>query len=159
MFPIRTPTRWFKSAISALWITNSGGTDTAPTGSGVHLGLAIGHKDEVYVCDSENDRVAVFDRYGSFEKSLAEGSLSEPAGVCTGPEDVLFVADTGHNRVVVLDLRTGDVAALIGGPDAGQRPGAFKAPKDVVFGPGNILYVLDGGNHRIQKFDMMISRR
>jgi tripartite motif-containing protein 71 len=123
------------------------------------LGLAIGHKDRVYVCDSENDRVAVFDRYGNFKKSLAEGSLSEPAGVCTGPEDLLFVADTGHNRVVVLDLLTGDVAALIGGPDAGQRPGAFKAPKDVAFGPGKVLYVLDGGNHRIQKFEMMISRR
>lgn len=123
------------------------------------LGLAVGQKNQVYVCDSENDRIAVFDRYGNFSRSLAEGSLSEPAGVCVGPEDVLFVADKGHNRVVALDLRTGDVAALIGGPDAGQGPGAFKAPKDVAFGPGRVLFVLDGGNNRIQKFEMLISRR
>ncbi len=123
------------------------------------LGLAVGQKDQVFVCDSENDRVAVFDRYGNFKNGLAEGSLSEPSGVCTGPNDVLFVADAGHHRVVALDLRTGDVAALIGGPDAGQRPGVFKRPKDVAFGPGRILYVLDGGNNRIQKFEMLISRR
>ncbi|MDE3001048.1 MAG: NHL repeat-containing protein [Gemmatimonadota bacterium] len=123
------------------------------------LGLAVGQKNEVYVCDSENDRVAVFDRYGEFRKSLVEGSLSEPAGVCTGPEDVLFVADSGHHRIVVLDLRTGEAASLIGGPDAGQRPGAFRAPRDVAFSAGKFLFVLDAGNHRVQKFEMLITRR
>ena len=58
------------------------------------LGLAIGRKDEVYVCDSENDRVAVFDRYGNFKKSLAEGSLSEPAGGAAGADSASRAGDS-----------------------------------------------------------------
>lgn len=119
-------------------------------------GVAAGER--VYVCDARNDRVAVFDRFGGFKQSLGEGSLSEPSGICLGPERSLFVADTGHNRVLVFDLDTGEVVHGIGGPEPGSGPGAFRGPRGIGV-RGDLLYVVDTGNHRIQRFRLLVLRK
>ena len=119
-------------------------------------GLAAGKR--VYVCDTENDRIAVFDRFGGFEGRLGEGSLSGPRGVCLGPSRSLFVADTGHNRVLVFDLDTGEVVQKIGGPAPGSLGGSFREPHGVGV-HGDLLYVTDTGNHRIQRFRMLVLRK
>ena len=124
----------------------------------VRLPAGIAAGKMVYVCDTENDRIAVFDRFGGFERSLGEGSLSGPHGVCLGPSRSLFVADTGHNRVLVFDLDTGEVVQKIGGPDPGALGGSFREPQAVGV-HGDLLYVTDTGNHRIQRFRMLVLRK
>jgi len=123
------------------------------------MGLAVGERGAVYVCDSENDRVCVFDAFGNYEGALGEEVLLTPAGVCAGPEGTLFVADTGHHRVVVFDPVDGEVVAHVGGPEAGQGPGAFDSPRDVAVDEGRTLYVADTGNGRIQRFFLRALRR
>ena len=123
------------------------------------LGIGVGDKGRVYVCDSENDRIAVFDRFGGNKTPLGEGSLAGPAGVCLGPRNTLVVADTGHHRVLLFDLGSGDVIGFVGGPDPGGDPGEFNQPRDVCMGPKDVLFVLDSGNHRVQKFRISVGRR
>lgn len=124
----------------------------------VRLPSGVAAGDRVYVCDTENDRIVVFDRFGGFEGSLGEGSLSGPRGVCLGVSRSLFVADTGHNRVLVFDLETEEVVQNIGGPDPGDGQGSFRDPSAVGV-QGDLLYVADTGNHRIQKFRMLVLRK
>jgi DNA-binding beta-propeller fold protein YncE len=124
----------------------------------VRLPAGVAAGERVYVCDTKNDRIAVFDRFGGFKQSLGEGSLSEPAGVCLGPSRSLFVADTGHHRVLVFDLDSGEVVQGIGGPDPGADAGSFREPRDVAVRK-DVLYVADTGNHRIQRLRMLVLRK
>ena len=119
------------------------------------LGIAIEGREKVYVCDSENDRIAVFDRFGNFQKGM--GNL-QPSALCVGPERTLIVADTGHHRIVVFDLDSGGVAGSLGGPDPGKGAMAFQFPRGVALGRAGRLFVLDSGNGRIQKLQLQVSR-
>ena len=123
------------------------------------LGVAIEGRKAVYVCDSENDRIAVFDRFGNFQKAIGEDVLMQPSAACLGPERTLIVADTGHHRIVVFDLNADEVVSHLGGPDPGKGPMAFQWPRGVALGRAGALFVLDSGNGRIQKLQLRVSRR
>ncbi|MCZ6633482.1 MAG: NHL repeat-containing protein [bacterium] len=123
------------------------------------LGLAVDTDGATYVCDSENGRVVKFDRFGNFQRELGKEVLSEPAGVCLGPRGTLVVADLGYHRVVVFDLKSGEVAGHIGGPEAGKGPMTFHKPRDVVMGKQGTLYILDSGNSRVQRIQVLVSRK
>ena len=122
------------------------------------LGIAIEGREVVYVCDSENDRIAVFDRFGNFKKTMGKDILLQPSALCVGPERTLIVADTGHHRIVVFDLDSGGVAGSLGGPDPGKGAMAFQFPRGVALGRAGRLFVLDSGNGRIQKLQLQVSR-
>lgn len=73
----------------------------------------------------------------------------------------LFVADSGHHRVVVATLG-GEVLDVAGAGTAGQADGAFKeatfdTPQGLAL-DGETLYVADTGNHLIRTLDLA-SRR
>ncbi|MFT5365261.1 MAG: tripartite motif-containing protein 71 [Candidatus Latescibacterota bacterium] len=122
------------------------------------MGIAVDGRDAVYVCDRENDRVVVFNRSGGLKRTLGDDVLVAPRGLCLTPDRLLVVADTGHHRIVVFDMKTGDVVGHIGGPDPGKGPLSFHNPNDVVFGKAGALFVLDSGNHRIVHLKMQVSR-
>ena len=122
------------------------------------LGIAIEGREVVYVCDSENDRIAVFDRFGNFQKTMGEDILLQPSALCVGPERTLIVADTGHHRIVVFDLDSGGVVGSLGGPNPGRGAMAFQFPRGVALGRAGRLFVLDSGNGRIQKLQIQVSR-
>jgi hypothetical protein len=69
------------------------------------------------------------------------------------------VADVEYHRVVVFDLKSGEVAGHIGGPDAGKGPMAFRKPRDVAMGKRDMLYILDSGNSRVQLIQVLVSRK
>lgn len=70
----------------------------------------------------------------------------------------LFVADSGHHRLIVADL-DGDAPRVIGTGTPGFRDGSFAdaqffAPQGMAMSPdGNFLYVADTENHAIRKID------
>ncbi|MBZ0307530.1 MAG: redoxin domain-containing protein, partial [Anaerolineae bacterium] len=66
----------------------------------------------------------------------------------------LFIADTGHHRVVVADLNNYDVLQAIGTGEAGFAEGTFaeaqfNSPQGMAL-VGNILYVADTNNHAVR---------
>jgi len=70
---------------------------------------------------------------------------------------VIFVADTGHNRILAIDPQ-GTVKATIGGGERGAQDGdftsaQFNAPRGVAVHNG-MLYIADTGNHMLRRADL-----
>jgi thiol-disulfide isomerase/thioredoxin len=84
------------------------------------------------------------------------GPLRYPGKVLALKDGGLAIADTGHDRVVVVD-KGGKVEATIGSGLAGKADGSFKEasfsrPEGLVE-VGADLFVADTGNHAIRKID------
>ncbi|MCC6672753.1 MAG: redoxin family protein [Planctomycetes bacterium] len=88
----------------------------------------------------------------------AGGRLAFPAKVAVdAPRGLLWIADTGHHRVVAADLATGAVRHVAGCGAAGAAEGpfaaaAFRSPRGITV-HGVDVYVADSGNHRICALD------
>jgi len=123
--------------------------------------LAIGPDGNLYVLDSGNHRIAVFDQEGAFLRAWGEagtepGQFNEPWGVAVD-EEYVYVADTWNHRVQKFTLE-GELVTTFGqsgtvtelGQDSG---GFFFGPRSLTLLPENRLLVTDTGNHRLQLFD------
>jgi sugar lactone lactonase YvrE len=74
-------------------------------------GIAVATDGRVWVTDTGNKRVIVYD--GSLKEvqrigKLGSGPLefSDPAGIAVGPSDLVYVADTGNSRIQILNDKT-----------------------------------------------------
>ncbi len=114
-------------------------------------GVASDPRGNLYVADTKNSRIAVFDGSGGFLRTIGvrgqgDGQLNEPCGVAVAPDGEIFVADTWNHRVA----RFGPNGEWRGPwRDAGR---GFFGPRSVVLAQGS-LYVADTGNKRIVRFD------
>jgi DNA-binding beta-propeller fold protein YncE len=85
----------------------------------------------------------------------ASGLLSFPGRVVVSG-DRLFIADSGHNRILVVS-RSGVVLRQYGSEDKGFIDGqgeaaAFNHPQGMVF-DDDFLYVADAGNHAVRRIN------
>ena len=64
------------------------------------LSLAINGTAPLYVADTGNNRVQVFNSDGSFRAKFGEGTLSQPKGIDIDGLGNVFVADAGNHRIV-----------------------------------------------------------
>jgi DNA-binding beta-propeller fold protein YncE len=123
--------------------------------------LALGPGGDLYVLDSGNNRVAVFDNQGQLlrqwgSQGTAEGQFNEPWGIAVD-DTYVYVADTWNHRVQKFTL-DGDFVLAFGesgsvndlGADSG---GFFFGPRSIIMMPEGQLLVTDTGNHRLQLFD------
>lgn len=87
--------------------------------------------------------------------------LNLPHEIRFGPDGHLYVADTGNNAIRRIDLGTGVITTIAGGPtrrgftgDGGPAAAAtFKGPHSIQFDPAGNLYICDVGNHAIRRID------
>lgn len=135
--------------------TRFGGFSHGPGRLRTPAGLTISRSGEVYVADTGNNRIAVFDTFGGFLRELGAKDLAAPEGVDVDHEGRVYVADTGHDRVVIFSTR-GERLLVFG--TRGTGLGSFRAPRDVAFSRPGTLYVVDTGNHRVQKFEVKVSQ-
>jgi len=75
--------------------------------------------------------------------------LRDARSISVSAEGLLYVADTGHHRVLAVDT-SGTLVAETGG--FGNAHGQFQWPRIVVASRGNAVWVMDYGNRRIEKF-------
>lgn len=141
------------------------GTTTGPLAA--PRGLAVDDQDRVYVADADHGRVLVLQANSEFgDLSLtplyAIDGLSDPHGVAWSDagtpfqpdDDVLFVTDTGRNRVAAYAL-AGHSARLMGTlGELGSGDGHFAGPMAIVAGREggantNVVYVADSHTRRI----------
>lgn len=94
------------------------------------------------------------------QQNASETPLAFPGKVLADEAtDSLFIADTGHHRIVVTTL-TGSIKQIIGNGEAGLWDGAFHeaqfaAPQGMAFDRTHqVLYVADTENHAIRKIDL-----
>lgn len=116
------------------------------------LGVFISQRGDVYVADSQNDRVAVLDAFGNFQKSFGEKTLKDPAGVTVGSDQFIYVANYGKNSLAIFDP-DGNLILEYGNEGMGMMK--FSRPTDLKFGRDGKLYVVDSGNNRIQIFEVL----
>lgn len=117
-------------------------------------GVSVG-ADEVWVSDSNNQRVVVFGRDGAFRRVLNTDGLARGVDFVPVPGDsgdqsatLVAVADALAQDIAVWDA-SGEVLGRFGGP--GGAAGQLAFPNDVDSDPaGERLYVADTGNRRIQ---------
>jgi DNA-binding beta-propeller fold protein YncE len=115
--------------------------------------------------------VAEFDELGLIDRSpvdLTPEAVGTPDRVLSFPGKVvpddtgtrIFIADTGHHRVVVADAATGTVLDVYGGPEPGFTDGvdlnaSFDSPQGLAYAPADdLLYVADTNNHAIRVVDL-----
>ncbi len=89
--------------------------------------------------------------------SLGVGALSSPSDLFLDEaEDLLAIADTGNNRVVLAWLSTGETEVLSTFDNDGLED-TLSAPSGVCIAEDGTLYVADTGNGRILSFDRSLA--
>ena len=106
------------------------------------------HGEDVYVADTWNGRVQHFTTSGQFRQTAA-AELYGPRGVTVASDGVVWVADSGNNRLAL--LLAGQPVRFVG--KAGAGADGLLSPVGIAAGPSHV-YVADVGNHRIQELGL-----
>ena len=81
--------------------------------------------------------------------SLDIGSFSKPQDICVAPDGNLYIADTGNNRIIVVEEKTRTVVSVIDSFDNAGVADTFNAPTGVCVSENKQLYIADRENKRI----------
>lgn len=114
-------------------------------------GIAADASGNLYVADTKNHRIQVFDAAGKPLRAFGtmgkgDGQLNEPCGIALDARGDVWVADTWNGRIAHFSPDGAWRGALIDP----QKP--FFGPRAVVVSQGQI-FVADTGNKRIARFD------
>jgi uncharacterized protein (TIGR03663 family) len=134
------------------------------------VGLATDRRGNVYVADTLNHRIQVFDVDGELIRSIGsqgsgEDQFYEPRGVTVDSAGNIYVADTWNARIVKLSS-TGEWLATWGSGDEtldgrrftdtggtaegnAENPLSFYGPRGVAVDAQGNVYIADTGNKRV----------
>jgi tripartite motif-containing protein 71 len=116
------------------------------------LGVFIDREGDIFVADSHNNRIAVFDQFGNYLKGFGDKTLNIPSGVTVDQNQLTYVANTGNNSISVFD-RQGNL--ILDYKELGVGFSNLSRPTDLKFGPNGKLYVVDSGNNRVVVFKVI----
>ncbi len=85
-------------------------------------------------------------------ETLGCGAFRDLSDLCFGPENRLYLADSGNNRIVVLD-GSFSLAEVIGGVLINGALSPFRQPSGVFAAADGTLYVADTMNARVVQMD------
>lgn len=122
--------------------------------------LAVDGAGHLYVTDTLNSRVQVFDADGKYVKALGQrgsawGMFDKPKGVALDSFGNVYVADSGWSNVQIFNPK-GQVLLFFGG--RGPIPGMLKNPTAIAIDRGNRIYVGDYLNHRVEVYQLVNTR-
>jgi DNA-binding beta-propeller fold protein YncE len=116
--------------------------------------LYITADDLVYVADTGNNRIVVFDQQGRYLRSIgeegseSEGSLNAPEGVFVTGDGMIYVADTGNKRVVVYEAE-GQFVRAFNKPQSSLLPeGYFYVPTKLVVDHRGVMYIVNKDSYQ-----------
>lgn len=130
----------------------------APSGHVIAVIVGEGHYEEV--------RVLVATALQHYEHQLSKDDilyhqqsvrvsrmLSFPGKLCCENE-MLYISDSGHHRLLVVESSTGAILSVVGCGEAGLKDGnfneaCFSSPQGIIY-HNNHLYIADTGNHAIR---------
>jgi DNA-binding beta-propeller fold protein YncE len=119
--------------------------------------LAVDREGRLYVADTLNFRVQVFDASGAVVKTIGRhgdgpGDLNRAKGVGVDSEGHIYIADTSFNNFQIFN---GDGAILLFVGATGVGPGEFLLPAGLFVDDEDRIYVADQGNARVQVFERL----
>jgi DNA-binding beta-propeller fold protein YncE len=112
---------------------------------------------KVYVMDSFNFRVQIFDADGKFLSKFGGigtgfGQFSKPKGIGVDSEGHIYVSDAAFNNVQIFD-QEGRLLLFFG--EMGSRRGQFWLPAGLAVDAHNRIYVADQYNKRINIYQYL----
>jgi DNA-binding beta-propeller fold protein YncE len=116
--------------------------------------VAVGAEGRVFVTDTWNQRIQVFDSGGKFERTFGRhgvfpGDFVRPKGIALDREGHIYVADAEFNNFQVL---ASDGRPLLAVGDYGTNPGQFALIAGMAIDKFNRIYVTDQWHGRLQVF-------
>ncbi len=140
------------------------------------VGLAVDAADNLYICESNSNRVRRVDALtGNISTIAGNGDagsagdggqataaeLNNPAGIAIDGAGNLYIADTGNNAIRRVDV-SGTITTVVGtlgnsgyAGDGGPATSArLSSPRGLALTPGGDLIIADTGNNRVRQFSV-----
>lgn len=119
--------------------------------------LAIDSKGKLYVSDTQNGRVQVFDSDGKFlfkfgEFGDAPGMFARPKGIAVDSEGHIYVVDSAFNNVQIFDEEGHILMAFSG---YGTNRGEMILPAGAAVDKDDFIYVVDSWGRRVEVFEFL----
>jgi DNA-binding beta-propeller fold protein YncE len=119
--------------------------------------VTVDKAGNVYVADTLNCRVQMFDPDGKYVKKFGEmgdsvGMFTRPKGVALDTLGNLYVVDAGWSNVQIFNQKAQPLL-FFGG--RGPIPGMLKNPTAIVIDKSNNIYVADYLNHRVEQYQLV----
>jgi len=117
-------------------------------------GVAVDKEGNVYVSDTFNNRIEIFDADGGLISAFGKNGdsprdLERPKGIAVDCDGHIWVVDAAQNRVKVFD-REGRLLIYFGGQ--GSFPGQFMGPWGITIDQSNRVVVSETFPGRVQIF-------
>ena len=122
-------------------------------------GIALDKEGNVWVSDTENNRVEEFSSGGTFLQKFGtlgtgNGQFNQPAGITIDSEGNIWVVDSGNDRIEKFS-KTGAYLSQFGSKGTLSLGAYFTSPMGIAYSPTRSrLYVADTGNNMIRVFNM-----
>jgi hypothetical protein len=118
------------------------------------LGVVTDSAGNVFVADTDNDRIQKFSSSGAFitkwgSVGIGNGQFQQPEGIATDSARNVYIAETGNDRVQKF---TSSGAFITKWGRSGSGEGEFLNPNAADTDSAGDVYVVDNLNSRIQKF-------
>jgi sugar lactone lactonase YvrE len=129
-------------------------TSTAPGEFAKPIGVAVDQDSNLYVTDTWNNRVQVFDADGTFIRTFGKsgdgpGYFARPKGIAIDGDGHLWIADTMQDRVQVYTPE-GKLLIWMGGH--GMLPGMFQGLANIAIDKNNRVVTSEQFPGRVQFF-------
>jgi len=129
-------------------------------------GLAIGSDGSIYLCDRDNHKIRAVSSEGDVTTLAGTGapgaindvgiaaSFNAPEGIAVTTSGILYIADTGNNKIRRISIMGGVLtlagSGTIGDDDGLKEIASFSTPRGIALdGDGNLV-VADAGNNRLR---------
>jgi len=118
-------------------------------------GITTDSKDNVYVSDSHNHRIQIFNQQGNFISTFGSegnrnGQFDHPFEIAINSKGNIIVSDQFHHRIQIFDCG-GKFISKFG--TKGNENGQFIDPVGLAIDLNDNIHVCDLDNNRIQIFD------
>jgi DNA-binding beta-propeller fold protein YncE len=129
-------------------------TLTTPGDFSKPTGVAVDQEGNLYVCDTLNDRLEIFDGDGKFIRTFGKpgdgpGYFARPKGVAIDSDNHIWVADGQQDRIQVFNQEAQLLISLGG---HGLLPGMFQGLAGITIDKDNRVFTSEIFPGRVQQF-------
>lgn len=155
------------------WVFDGDGRIGSDTAIFLPFGLAVDGAGNLFIADSNNNRIRRMDAVSGFISTIAgngiigntgdggsalNATLNNPSSLALDAAGNLYFADSGNNTIRRIDAFNGTITTVAGSPgqhgyggDGGLATSAtFSTPNGISFDANGDLYIADTGNHVIR---------
>lgn len=107
--------------------------------------IAVDREGKLYVVDSGNFRVQIFDHTGKFIRTFGKlgdffGAFARPKGIAVDSDGHIYVVDTAFRNFQIFD-QEGQLLLFVG--EGGLEPGKFVLPAGIAIDDNDKIYIVD----------------